>query len=661
VALILGELTAFLKLDDSDFERRAAKAPKTLDAAAAPAEGAGRKVGERFSRGTAAAAEPGMAKVGRVAGESFGAGVTTGTTARLEGLKGTFRNIGQMAAGFLAADVIGGGFRALTGFIGGSVKAGSDLGESINAVQKIFGSSSNEILAWGKANASSFGLSQRAFNELATPLGAFLKNAGLGMKDVNKDTIDLTKRAADLASVFNTDVSDAMEAIQSGLKGEQDPLERFGVSLSAAAVQAEAMRLGLVKTTVDQNKLAVAQMRAQLAQRAYSKALKAHGAASDEVKQAQIGIATAQDALVKATGGSTNALTKQQQTTAALSLIMNQTKDVQGDFASTSTGLANSQRIAAAQTEDLQAKIGQKLQPVVLLVTQAKLKLVELISGQLLPAFIAFGGWVGRNKELLLAMAVGIAAVLVPAFVAWATSASVAAAATIAAALPVILIAAAIGGLVFVIIKVVKHFGAFKSAVLGALGNVWGWIKSNWPYLLGMLTGPFGLAVVWVIKHWDTVIGFFKKLPGRLATAGRGMWDWIKDTFRASLNWLIDRWNGLEFRTPDFTLPFPPHTHFSGITIGVPDIPRLKAGGIVKARPGGTLIVAGEGGRDEAVVPLGAGTGTPGPGFDPAQLVAALERAVARALDGAEFRFERRSDQVLARMVRSGNVALDGL
>jgi hypothetical protein len=49
-----------------------------------------------------------------------------------------------------------------------------------------------------------------------------------------------------------------------------------------------------------------------------------------------------------------------------------------------------------------------------------------------------------------------------------------------------------------------------------------------------------------------------------------------------------------------------------GFTLGTPDIPKLAGGGIVKARPGGTLVLAGEGGRDEAVVPLphgGSGSG----------------------------------------------------
>jgi hypothetical protein len=44
----------------------------------------------------------------------------------------------------------------------------------------------------------------------------------------------------------------------------------------------------------------------------------------------------------------------------------------------------------------------------------------------------------------------------------------------------------------------------------------------------------------------------------------------------------------------------------------VDGVPGLAGGGIVRARPGGTLVRVGEGGQDEAVVPLGGGGGMSG-------------------------------------------------
>ncbi|MQA17739.1 MAG: hypothetical protein GEV09_27820, partial [Pseudonocardiaceae bacterium] len=59
-----------------------------------------------------------------------------------------------------------------------------------------------------------------------------------------------------MASVFNVDVSEALDAIQAGLRGEADPLERFGVGLTDAAVRAHAVELGLAAAQAAADKLA---------------------------------------------------------------------------------------------------------------------------------------------------------------------------------------------------------------------------------------------------------------------------------------------------------------------------------------------------------------------------------------------------------------------
>jgi hypothetical protein len=58
-----------------------------------------------------------------------------------------------------------------------------------------------------------------------------------------------------------------------------------------------------------------------------------------------------------------SALTPQQKVLAANAAILKQTADAQGDFARTSDGAANQQRIMSATLEDVQAKLGEKLLP----------------------------------------------------------------------------------------------------------------------------------------------------------------------------------------------------------------------------------------------------------------------------------------------------------
>lgn len=218
------------------------------------------------------------------------------------------KTAGAVAAGVLSADIIrSSAARAVEG-IKSTIRAASDLNESVNAVQDVFHANSAQVEQWGKNNAQAFGLSLREFNQYATPLGAMLKNAGLSEAQVTDQTIKLTQRAADMASVFNVDVGTALEAIQAGLRGEQDPLEKFGVSLSAAKVQARAL--------------------------------------ADTGKQ------------------NAAALSAQELATARLNIIYDQTNDTAGDFQNTSTGLANATRKANAAIEDAKANLGAAFLPV---------------------------------------------------------------------------------------------------------------------------------------------------------------------------------------------------------------------------------------------------------------------------------------------------------
>jgi hypothetical protein len=73
--------------------------------------------------------------------------------------------------------------------------------------------------------------------------------------------------------------------------------------------------------------------------------------------------------------------------------------------------------------------------------------------------------------------------------------------------------------------------------------------------------------------------------------------------FKSVFNGIASIWNNtlgkIQIKIPDIKgLPG------RGQTFGIPKIPMLAEGGIVKASPGGTLALIGEGGKDEAVIPL---------------------------------------------------------
>ena len=51
------------------------------------------------------------------------------------------------------------------------------------------------------------------------------------------------------------------------------------------------------------------------------------------------------------------------------------------------------------------------------------------------------------------------------------------------------------------------------------ISDVFNWILNNWPLLLGILFGPFGLAVALILTHWQDVVDFFKGVPGKIKDA----------------------------------------------------------------------------------------------------------------------------------------------
>jgi hypothetical protein len=194
------------------------------------------------------------------------------------------------------------------------VKAASDLSESVSKVGVLFGDSSSKIEAFAESAAASLGQTKQQALDAASTFAIFGKSAGLAGDDLVKFSTDFTTLASDLASFNNTSPEDAIQAIGAALRGETEPLRRYGVLLDDASLRQAALSLGIIKTTKE-------------------------------------------------------ALTPQQKVLAAQELIYQQTSAAQGDFARTSDGLANSQRILEAQLKNIRTEIGTALLPIVLKLT----------------------------------------------------------------------------------------------------------------------------------------------------------------------------------------------------------------------------------------------------------------------------------------------------
>lgn len=193
-------------------------------------------------------------------------------------------------------------------FVSG-VSGAADLEQSVGAIEAVFKSGSSQMAKWSESASTDVGLTKNEFNELGTLIGAQLKNGGTAMEDLAPKTQGLIGLGADLSSMFGGSTADAVSALSSALKGERDPIEKYGVSLKQASIDAEAASLGFEKVG---------------------------GSLSDEAQQA-----------------------------ATLSLIMKQTSDAHGNFAREGDTLAHKQQVLSAMWSDAKTQLASALLPAI--------------------------------------------------------------------------------------------------------------------------------------------------------------------------------------------------------------------------------------------------------------------------------------------------------
>lgn len=177
---------------------------------------------------------------------------------------------------------------------------------------------------------------------------------------------------------------------------------------------------------------------------------------------------------------------------------------------------------------------------------------------------------------------------------------------------PIGLIVAAIIGLTALIIAnwdtVKKWLSSFWNWLKDTVSGAINFIKNNWQTILAILTGPIGLAVLFITKNFDTikaaVQNVYNWIKGAFSTIAAIGTSILKGAVNSVLGFAENTINGF-IRLINGALGA--INKIPGVnigTVGELHIPRLAEGGIVKARPGGILANIGEGGQDEAVIPL---------------------------------------------------------
>ena len=130
-----------------------------------------------------------------------------------------------------------------------AVDAAADLKETTGAAGVVFGESLGKVEQIAGGAARAVGLGRTAALQALNTFGNYADVAGKAGDESVQFSDQLVTLAADLGAAWNTSTPEAIQAIGSALRGEMDPIERYGIFLQDATLRQEALRLGLVKTT----------------------------------------------------------------------------------------------------------------------------------------------------------------------------------------------------------------------------------------------------------------------------------------------------------------------------------------------------------------------------------------------------------------------------
>lgn len=412
------------------------------------------------------------------------------------GAAGTQAARGSKGFGMMGALAKSAGAAMVTALAGKTVMAASDLNEQVSKTGVVFGPQAKKVTDAAQAMADKFGMSKTVFLEAASGIGLVGKASGMSKGAAAGLSTNMAKLAADASSFYNVPVTEALDAMKSGLVGEAEPLRRYGVLLSAAAVETEAARLGISKM------------------------------------------------------GDT--LTEGQKVQARASLITKGMADANGDLARTQDSVANRVKEIQGRMANFAADMGTKALPAAEKFLGALIKAPGVIKG----IYTSIKEWVSENQTLVTVLGMivtGIAAFMaVGKMVAMVKAATIAfkawRAATIAAnmalfANPVVLVVAAIAALVAIAFVAYQRFEGFRkivdavgAALKGGFVAALDWVKAKWA-----AWGPSIMATLTSVKNG--ILGFIQAITPAfkigfqtMVTVAKIVWDTIKGVIKGAIS-----------------------------------------------------------------------------------------------------------------------------
>ena len=388
--------------------------------------------------------------------------------------------LGTVAVAGLA---VAGAGAAVVKFGADSVKAASDAQQSLGATQTVFGKFADTVIKTSDNAATKYGLSANVYRENANLIGSLFKNQGVSLDELGGKTEKMIGIGADLAATFGGTTTDAVNALGAAYKGEYDQLERYGISLKQSDVNARLAAKG-------------------------------------------------QDNL---TGSALKAAEQQAKT----DLIMQQSAQTNGAFARESNTLAHQQQVLGAQFDNLKAKVGTALLPVLT-------TLLTFLNANLVPAFTAVGNFLRPLVEQFQAFFAGLGQ----------GNGKVSQLATFftTQVVPAVQgVISAFQGYLAVVIPIIRQVA---QAVMSGWSQIQPQVKSIWTSVKNIIVNALSIvksvvqvatrviSAVWQ-RFGGTILRFITSTMKNVATVLKGAFQIIEGLFQVVSSALRGDWSGL--------------------------------------------------------------------------------------------------------------------
>jgi len=215
------------------------------------------------------------------------------------------------------------GFTLFAGSVGRFAKAAGDAEEIANKFNVVFGDNADAVKTWAEAYGNSVGRATSSIMQFASTLQDTFVPMGFARSEATQLSTELTKLAIDVASFNNAADADVLNAFQSALVGNHETVRRYGIVITEASLQQEALRSGIVETN--------------------------------------------------------RPLTNQEKIQARLNLLMAGSQDAIGDAARTQESYANQVKALTEQWKEFSEELGEKLLPMITSLVGAMADLLKIL------------------------------------------------------------------------------------------------------------------------------------------------------------------------------------------------------------------------------------------------------------------------------------------